>query len=69
MTDSRLIVDEDTWKHLPEENRTWIMYKTIIHLITRLEAVENKSFFNKALAFLGGVFGGIAAAFGSKVMH
>lgn len=69
MTDNKMIVDEDTWKHLPDENRTWIMYKTIIDFSKRLEVVENRSFFNKALAFLGGVFGGIAAAFGSKIIH
>jgi len=66
MTDVKMIVNKETWSKLAGEEREWILYNSLCELDDRLKRIENKSFFHKTLAFLGGVFGGMVSYFGSK---
>lgn len=69
MTNTKMIVNKETWNKLAGEERDWILYNSLQDLDERLRHLENKSFFNKSLAFLGGIFGGMVSFFGSKAIH
>lgn len=64
-----MIITKETWGSLPGTDREWVLYNTLQDIDDRLKRLETKSIFHKSLAFLGGILGGIAAYFGSKMFH
>ncbi len=68
MTNEKMVVNQETWNKISPDDRAWILYNTMLDIEERLKRLENRSFFNKTLAFLGGIFGGIVSVFGSKAM-
>jgi outer membrane lipoprotein SlyB len=58
------ILSKETWDHMPEEQRQWIMFETMQVVNARLKRLER---WNKVFSFSGGVLGGIAGALGIKV--
>lgn len=59
-------VTEDTWKHMPEEQRSWITYETLQNMNNRINSIESRGLYHKACATIGGIIGGVAAALGMK---
>lgn len=76
MTETRMILTEESWKRLSAENRDWIIYNSLNDLDGRVQRIEgrctncyNGRVFSKTISFLGGCVGGIAGFFGSKIFH
>jgi len=66
MDDRFLVCDEKDWEGLTQDQRTWMLYKTMRNIEQRLTAMEHKTVFHKACATVGGIIGGAVAAFGIK---
>lgn len=58
-------VNKDTWRHIPEEQKSWIMYETMQVVICKLKKLER---WNKALSFFGGMIGGMVASYGAQLI-
>lgn len=58
------VLSKDTWDHMPEEQRQWIMFETMQAVNTRLRRLER---WNRFSSFCGGIIGGLCAAIGIKV--
>jgi uncharacterized protein (DUF1786 family) len=54
-TGNGFVITKDTWEHMPEEQKSWIMFETMQTMNTRLKVLEK---WNKALSFGGGIVGG-----------
>ena len=64
---SQMDVGKEEWEHIPTETKLWMIFSTMGSINKRLQALENKSRYDKCWSFLGGVLGGAAAALGIKV--
>lgn len=58
------IISKETWDHMPDEQKQWIMFETMQAVCGRLKGLER---WNKCLSALGGVAGGIIAFFSMKL--
>lgn len=63
---SFLVCDEKDWDGLNPDQRTWMLYKTMLSIEKRLTVMEHQSFIHKACAAAGGFVGGAMAAVGIK---
>ena len=52
-------ITQETWEHMPPEQRDWIVFETMLALREDVEALKTKRWINSSLAFIGGVVGGI----------
>lgn len=57
------IITEQTWEHMPDTQKSWILFETMQKVNTRLKALER---WNKSFSFIGGLIGGAAAACGIR---
>lgn len=69
MTDSKMVLSEESWKNLTPENRDWIIYNTLNDLDDRVKIIERRKIINTSITFVGGVFGGVIGFFSSKFFH
>ena len=60
-------IPKEDWEGLPPAQQLWLVYCAIQNLNNRVQCLENRKYFDKIASFLGGVLGGIAAIFGSKI--
>ncbi len=60
-------IPKEDWEGLPSAQQLWLVYCAIQNLNNRVQCLENRKYFDKIASFLGGVLGGIAAIFGSKI--
>ncbi len=58
------IITKDTWENLPEDQKSWILFDTVQNLTKDVKCLKR---WNKVTSFLGGIVGGVAAAFGVKI--
>lgn len=52
-------INEDTFKNIPQEQRDWILFTTVIALRKDVEALKAKKWFNSGCAVVGGIIGGL----------
>ncbi len=64
MSNAKMILDEHTFKALPDEEKLWLIFKNYGLLDNRLKTLENRKLWNGAKSFAGGLIGGAAAAIG-----
>jgi hypothetical protein len=62
------VMSQDAWNNLSEETRQYEIYRMLSNLDFRMCIMERRPLFEKCLAFLGGVVGGIAATLGIKML-
>ncbi len=60
-------ISKEDWENLPPTQQSWLVYCAIQNLNHRVQCLENRKYFDKIASFLGGILGGIAAIFGSKI--
>lgn len=65
---SCIAVSEKDWEKASADQRGWWTYQTLQSLNDRLSTLERKPFYDKCLAFVGGVIGGFLAALGLKFL-
>ena len=58
------IITRETWEHMPQEQRDWILFDTMQRLTTEIKCLKR---WNRGAGFLGGIAGGLLAAMGFKV--
>jgi hypothetical protein len=58
MTNGFLVVDEMDWEGATEQQRDWMIFKTLRSMDERLRRLEK---WNKVSSFAGGCVGGFAA--------
>jgi len=64
-----MVINEKDWEKANPEQRAWMTFNTLQSMNSRLEALEKRPLWNKAVAFVGGLFGGAGAALGLKWMN
>jgi len=67
MVNAKMIVTETTFKEMPENERSWLLYNTMTALDKRVEKIEGRKFWDSTKSFMGGLIGGAAAAFGIRL--
>ena len=67
MANAKMIVSEESWKNIPESERSWLIYYTVINLQQRVEKIEKRRWWDGAKVFAGGLFGGAAATLGINI--
>ena len=67
MANGFIVLDEQDWEGMDQEQRSWMVFKTLKSIDSRLSKLENRPLTDKCFAFLGGVVGGFCAALGIKV--
>lgn len=68
MANGFLVLDDKDWAAMTQEQRDWAVYKTLRDINCRLTTLEKRPFYDKCLAFFGGVVGGFSAAIGLKFL-
>ena len=58
------IISKDTWDHMPDEQKEWIMFETMQAVHVQIKQLKR---WNKLSSFAGGIVGGACAALGIKV--
>ena len=58
MANGFLVVDEMDWEGATEQQRDWMIFKTLKSMDGRLQTLER---WNKCYSFVGGIFGGFVA--------
>ena len=58
------IISKDTWDHMPENQRDWILFDTMQSLTMEVKILKR---WNRVFSFAGGIVGGAATALGIKV--
>jgi hypothetical protein len=58
MANGFLVVDEMDWEGASEEQRAWMVFKTLKSMDERLKSLER---WNKFMSFAGGFIGGFVA--------
>jgi len=66
LEDRFLVCDEKDWEGLTQDQREWMLYKTMRSIDRRLTNIEGKGWTHKAYAAAGGIIGGAIAAIGIK---
>ena len=66
MPSGYMIITEKDWDKASPEQRDWMIFRTIQDINKRLEKLERRSFIHKAMAFAGGIVGGVLAFMGLK---
>ena len=66
MPNGYMIITEKDWENASENQRGWMMFNTVQAMNERLRILEKRSLVHKAIAFLGGAFGGALASWGIK---
>lgn len=61
-----IVIDEKDWAEANDEQRSWMTFKTLKSIDLRLQKIEKRPIVDKCYSFLGGVFGGLLAAFGVR---
>jgi len=59
-------VTSEQWNEMTPETRQYEIYRMLRCLDHRMCVLERHPWFDKCLAFMGGIFGGLAAALGMK---
>lgn len=58
----------EEWLRLSPEQREYEHFRILQNLDIRLACLEKRPWFDKCLAFAGGVIGGVAAVFGMRAL-
>jgi len=66
MTNARMTVSPERWKEMGENERTWLIYDSLITIDKRVTHLERGGWLHKGLAFTGGMIGGAACYLGFK---
>jgi len=56
----------EAWQGLTREQRDYELFRILHNLDRRLASLERRPWFDKGLAFCGGIFGGALAAVGIR---
>ena len=64
----RDFMNHDQWISASEETRQYEIYRMLCNLDFRMCVIERRPIFEKCLAFLGGILGGVAAMLGMKAL-
>jgi hypothetical protein len=67
MPNVKMVITEESWANMPEEERSWLTYNTIQSMDKRIAKLEKGGVINKTLTFAGGMIGGIAFWVGMKI--
>ncbi len=67
MTNAKMTISPERWKEMDENERTWIVYDTLVTLDKRVIKLEKGGIINKSLTFAGGAIGGIVFWLGIKI--
>lgn len=67
MSDTKMVITEESWAKIPEEEKSWLTYNTIQSMDRRIAKLEKGGVINKSLTFAGGIIGGIAFWLGIKI--
>jgi hypothetical protein len=65
MDERFLVCDEKDWGDMTENQRNWMVYKTLRLMNYRMRVLER---WNKFYSFIGGVIGGVIAALGINII-
>lgn len=66
MADGFLVLDENDWEDATPEQQSWMTFKTLKSIDSRLSKLEKRPLMDKCFSFLGGIVGGFVAALGIK---
>jgi len=64
MSNAHMIVSEESWRGMPEEDRAWLMFNTLQAVDQRVTKLEKRKWLDKSLTFGGGALGGFLAYLG-----
>ena len=65
MTNAKMIVSPERWKGMDEDERTWLIYETLMSVEQRVTKLEH-NYMHKTLSFVGGIIGGAAIFLGFR---
>ena len=68
MANGFIVLDETDWEGMNQEQRSWMLFKTLKSIDARLLKLEKRPLTDKCFSFLGGAVGGFAAALGIKTI-
>lgn len=51
-------ITQETWEHMPKEQRDWILYETVLSMRQDIEALKSKRWVYSGCAIIGGAIGG-----------
>jgi hypothetical protein len=66
MANGFIVLDEVDWEGMDQDQRSWMLFKTLKSIDARLSKLEKRPLTDKCWSFLGGAVGGFAAALGLK---
>ena len=66
MANAKMTVSPERWKEMNENDRTWIIYDSLITIDKRVTHLEHDAWMHKGFAFVGGVIGGGLSFLGIK---
>ena len=67
MANAKMTVSAERWKEMDDNERTWLIYDSLITIDRRVTSLEKRGWLHKTYAFAGGIVGGIAAFLGLKL--
>jgi len=67
MSDLKMVVTEESWNKMPDNERSWLLYQTVRSLDRRVEKIENRKWLDSAKILFGSMIGGAAAAIGINI--
>jgi hypothetical protein len=66
MANGFIVLDEKDWEGMDQEQRSWMVFKTLKSIDARLSKLEKRPTADKCFAFMGGAIGGFLTVLGMK---
>lgn len=61
MSNGFMVVKEKDWEKADAEQRDWMIFNTLQQMDKRLKKLEDRLWYDKACAVIGGIIGGFGA--------